>query len=251
MEKTCKVEGCKGKYFAKGYCNRHYNQIRNHGKIFKTYLDKPSLCQVEGCEIKIKALGYCNKHWLQMKRYGKIYDRTIYDPNEITINNENAYIHLYDKHGIENGMAIIDKEAVERVKKHKWCLDGNGYVKTGSRGSDIWLHNFILKRDPNHEIWCDHKSRNKLDCRKVNLRECNHSQNACNTAIKSNNESGFIGVHFSKWAKKWKVAIRFNNKQYHIGYFVDKIKAAKARDRVAIKMHGEFAVLNFPKEEYP
>lgn len=155
---------------------------------------------------------------------------------------------MYDKYGIENGIAIIDKEDVERCEKYKWGLGENGYVRTGNRGNEIRLHNFILKRDPTHEVWCDHKSRNKLDCRKVNLRKCNHSQNTCNTAIKSNNTSGFIGVHFSKLAKKWRAAISLNNKQYHIGYFFDKTEAAKMRDKAAIKLHGEFAVLNFPNE---
>ena len=246
--KICEVEGCERKYFGNGYCNRHYNQIRNHGKIIETYLDRPRICKVDGCDIKIKANGYCNKHGLQMKRYGKIYERTIYDPNEITTDDENAYIHLYDKQGNENGVAIVDKEDIERCKTHKWHLGKNGYVGTDIKRKRLLLHNFILKRESEHMEYGDHKDRNKLDCRKLNLRPCNHSQNACNVSMKSNNTSGFIGVFGKKGTRKWAAAIRINNKQQHIGYFYDKVDAAKARDKEAIKLHGEFAVLNFPNE---
>lgn len=31
--RKCSVPGCNGKYRAKGYCQKHYAQIRNHGKL--------------------------------------------------------------------------------------------------------------------------------------------------------------------------------------------------------------------------
>lgn len=40
-------------------------------------------CKVEGCNGKHRCKGYCNKHYIQMKRYGEILDRSIKDPNDI------------------------------------------------------------------------------------------------------------------------------------------------------------------------
>ena len=37
---------------------------------------------------------------------------------------------------------------------------------------------------------------------------------------------------------------------YYLGLFDDEVEAAKARDRKAYELHGEFAYLNFP-EDFP
>lgn len=33
MSKICKVDGCNNKHLAKGYCDKHYKQVRKYGKI--------------------------------------------------------------------------------------------------------------------------------------------------------------------------------------------------------------------------
>jgi hypothetical protein len=47
--------------------------------------------------------------------------------------------------------------------------------------------------------------------------------------------------------QKWAAVIDHNKKKYYGGTFVDPKDAAIARDDLAIKLHGEFAVLNFPE----
>jgi hypothetical protein len=41
-----------------------------------------------------------------------------------------------------------------------------------------------------------------------------------------------------------------DRKKIHLGRFDDEIEAAKAYDRKAIELFGEFAYLNFPDEAY-
>jgi hypothetical protein len=67
----CIVEGCDNKHLAKGYCSKHYMQIKRKGKIIP---DKNVTigCIVEDCDNKHLAKGYCNKHYQQMRRLGKI-----------------------------------------------------------------------------------------------------------------------------------------------------------------------------------
>lgn len=92
----------------------------------------------------------------------------------------------------------------------------------------------------------DHKNRISLDNRISNLRPCTDSQSMANRGIRRDNSSGYIGVHRLK--DRWISRIAFEGKRISIGSYVDVIEAAKARDAMAIKLFGEFAVLNFPLE---
>ncbi len=43
-------------------------------------------------------------------------------------------------------------------------------------------------------------------------------------------------------------AARHQGRRFHVGTFDDEVEAAKARDRKAYELAGEFAYLNFPDE---
>lgn len=55
-------------------------------------------------------------------------------------------------------------------------------------------------------------------------------------------------MYFNKQTSKWVAQIIADNQFYSLGYFAEKIEAARARDEASKKLHGEFAVLNFPNE---
>jgi hypothetical protein len=98
----------------------------------------------------------------------------------------------------------------------------------------------------------DHINRDGLDNRKSNLRFCNQSQNRANT--KPTSKSGYKGVTktirklVTKSYPRWHSVIRHNKIRINLGWFKDPISAAKAYDKKAKELHGEFAVLNFPEE---
>lgn len=85
-------------------------------------------CKVEGCNGKHLAKGYCSKHYQQMKKYGQILERTKLDPNEIIEYEDHAEMVLYDKDGSEVARALIDLEDVDKVKGIKWYMTHYGYV---------------------------------------------------------------------------------------------------------------------------
>lgn len=124
--------------------------------------------------------------------------------------------------------------------------EGNLYRKT------IWIHRSIMKlNDP--LLFVDHKDRNGLNCQKSNMRICTRGENMRNR--KSSGISSYLGVSKHKCKKlkngneslffKWKAQIRHNNKPERLGYFSNEIDAAKAYDKRAKELHGEFANLNF------
>jgi AP2-like factor (euAP2 lineage) len=46
---------------------------------------------------------------------------------------------------------------------------------------------------------------------------------------------------------KWLARVTYRRRRHHVGTFDDEVDAAKARDRKAIELFGEFARLNFPE----
>lgn len=80
---------------------------------------------------------------------------------------------------------------------------------------------------PDKEI--DHINMVRDDNRWENLRIATKKQNTENRVIISSNTSGFTGVYWVGKYGKWLAKIVHNQKQYHIGYFDNKIDAARAR----------------------
>lgn len=91
----------------------------------------------------------------------------------------------------------------------------------------------------------DHINGNGLDNRRDNIRVCTHSQNLANQSIKGTSQSRLKGV--ARFRNKWKVTITSNGKVYYLGVYTDPISGALAYDEAAIRLHGEFARLNFPR----
>jgi len=93
--------------------------------------------------------------------------------------------------------------------------------------------------DPrNNEI--DHKDRNGLNNKINNLRLATRSDNCKNRSMAENNTSGVTGVYWHIRRRKWAAQIKWNGKQKHIGYFVNKEDAKQVRKEAEKKYFGEF-----------
>lgn len=106
----------------------------------------------------------------------------------------------------------------------------------------ILHHGSILK-------YLDHIDGNPLNNSIGNLRDATSQENNRNRKkIKSyggkSPTSRFKGVSWYEQYEKWQVRIGINGKRKHLGYFTLEIDAAKAYDKVAIDVFGEFAKLN-------
>lgn len=146
--KKCRVEKCENKYFVKEYCQRHYDQMRLHGKILK---------------------------------------RTMFDKNEFIDCGEYYEICLYSSNKAgeepkEKARALIDKDDYEKIKDYKWCLNGDGYAITRINKKILFLHHLIK---PRHEfLLTEHHDTNPLNNKKDNLRYATKSQNGMNRKSK-------------------------------------------------------------------
>jgi hypothetical protein len=86
----------------------------------------------------------------------------------------------------------------------------------------------------------DHINGIKHDNRIANLRQCNSSENNCNSKISSLNKTGTRGVSFEKASSKYRVQIFKNNKRFDFGYFSNLEDAVHVAQTERIKLHKEF-----------
>ena len=131
----------------------------------------------------ISGKGYCRKHYDQIRKYGYILDkRTRCDDNRILIDGDDAIIIITDKHDNEIARAIVSKSDTQLVKGHSWTLNNNGYVRTFNGTSPVYLHRLLTKCPKGLEV--DHINHDKLDNRQSNLRVVKHEVNARNVDAK-------------------------------------------------------------------
>jgi hypothetical protein len=142
-------------------------------------------------------------------------------------------------------VAIVDDADYEMLSRFKW-LYGDRYAvrraRCGVRWVTVLMHREIMQ--PLDGMQVDHINGDKLDNRRCNLRIVTSSQNKCNCGVQANNTSGFKGVSLSKPTGKWVANIKKHGKLHFLGYFPTAIEAARAYNRAAQEMHGEFARLN-------
>jgi hypothetical protein len=70
--KECSVEGCGRRHVARGYCHKHYTNLRHKGQFQDIRPMNRTSCTVEGCSKKHYALGLCSVHWARQNRTGSI-----------------------------------------------------------------------------------------------------------------------------------------------------------------------------------
>ncbi len=162
-------------------------------------------------------------------------------------NDEIRYIAL-----TQGKYAIVDAADYAWLNQWKWCAARSGnrwYAYRKHHGKTMHMHKLIMNPPPGMVV--DHINGNSLDNRRVNLRICTQRQNAWNHGRrkKENATSRFIGVHRDKRRpEKCYVRVTRDGKATNLGPFDDEVEAARARDRMAIELHGSFAYLNFPEE---
>jgi hypothetical protein len=140
----------------------------------------------------------------------------------------------------------VDDWNYDRLMEHKWYANRVASVFYAKRTEDIngkpvtiYMHREILGTPKGTGI--DHKDHDGLNNLEENIRECNQSQNNMNK--RPYGKSKYLGVYFDR--QYIIAAIRLKGKKIHIGVFKTEEEAARAYDKKAKELFGEFANPNF------
>jgi len=150
---------------------------------------------------------------------------------------------------LSRGMvALVDDEDYDAVMAvGKWYADrscrtfyARKNFQRGGKWTFVKMHTLITGWD-----YVDHINGNGLDNRRANLRHATDALNSRNRRIRSDNTSGYKGVHLSRG--KWRAVLTRDGRVVFHGSFDSAEDAAHAYDAAAREHFGEFAFLNFPE----
>lgn len=146
-------------------------------------------------------------------------------------------------------VGLLDDEDYEWAREFVWsaCIrpdKDDAYVcrfaTEAGRRRKLYLHRLITECPEGMVV--DHVNGRRLDNRRANLRVCSANQNQFN----------YVGYGAVEYRGVVEVRRRYRAKfrDRHIGYYDTPEAAARAYDLAALNGIGEFAWLNFPREDY-
>jgi len=111
------------------------------------------------------------------------------------------------------------------------AVDSKGYRQIAINGVLSLAHRLVFLYIDGYmpENSVDHINRNKLDNRRVNLREVSKQCQMRNRDVRRDNSSSVTGVVWHKRSSSWRARIGVNGKHRNLGHFTDLLEAAYHR----------------------
>ena len=141
--------------------------------------------------------------------------------------------------------AIVDDEDHGSVNRFKWYAEKTKHTWYAGHKTKVMttrMHRFITGAADGWQV--DHINGDGLDNRRCNLRVTNFSGNQANAKKRRGCSSEYKGVYLHKATGKW-IARTGGAGYCYIGGFKTEVDAAKAYDKKAKELYGEFARTNF------
>jgi len=129
-----------------------------------------------------------------------------------------------------------------QIGREAGYIDKDGYRVVRVNRKNYFSHRLIFLMKKGYIPEClDHINGNPIDNRIENLRVANKNENSHNCKRRKDNTSGYKNVVWAKTKNKWRVVVKINSVNKHIGYFNNIEEANKAAISARNTLHKEFA----------
>lgn len=148
---------------------------------------------------------------------------------------------------LSNGeFAYVDVEDLKKVSVYSWsrAVRGGAIAYSGGGRENakmVYMHRLVMEAPEG--LLVDHKNRNTLDNRKLNLRFATKKQNAANM------DRGRVFKGVTGHDGAWQAQITVDGNNRYLGTFSSPQEAAAAYDTAAKEQFGEFARCNFGERD--
>lgn len=139
------------------------------------------------------------------------------------------------------------------IGKEAGCLNKKGYMVININGKQYEAHRLIWlwMTGQMPKFMIDHINQDRFDNRWENLRLATPAQNQRNRKPHKNTTSRYKGVHLEKETNKFKASIGFNKKIINLGRYKNEDDAARAYNKKALEIFGEYAYQNSIPNDIP
>lgn len=182
---------------------------------------------------------YCSNRCNSLRQFGPP------PPLALSEDGLTAFVPLRARDGDIKAYAAIDAADAEWVNQRRWGLSDQGYAYRGvcidGKRTHLKLHREILGLTRGDGMDGDHIDRDRLNCRRGNLRIVPRGKNQQNLNSRVGATSTHRGVCWDATRGKWLAQVKVDGRQKHIGRFDSEAEAAAAVQSVRLA-HMPYAV---------
>ncbi len=139
--------------------------------------------------------------------------------------------------------ALVDDADYSWLNQWKWYAHKDChtyYAQRHDKGKTVSMHRVIL--DVPSGVLSDHRNHNGLDNQRHNIRRCTNAENQYNQLPTGTGTSKYKGVHWNRG--RWQASIKYKGKQLNFSRHKSEVEAARAYNKKAKELFGEFASIN-------
>jgi hypothetical protein len=153
-------------------------------------------------------------------------------PDDLTLSDGAVRIPLRDRSGTVRAYAIVDADDAAWVNQWRWSLSRKGYARRGARQGGRQrhypLHRELMGLTHGDRLEVDHIDRDKLNCRRSNMRIVPVGVNRQNVGSYRGSTSAHRGVCWDARRGKWEAGVQIQGKHVYRARFDDEQAAAEA-----------------------